>query len=82
MGGLLAHNERFRLSEREKEIVCMMAKGKTRTAIANALFLSFYTVDSHVKRIYLKLGVHTKEALIAKAIEENLIDKNTEVTRD
>ena len=45
------------LSEREREILALMAEGRTNRGIAEHLFLSERTVESHVRRILLKLGV-------------------------
>ena len=46
-----------RLSDREREVLALMAEGRTNHAIAEHLFVSERTVESHVRRILLKLGV-------------------------
>jgi DNA-binding NarL/FixJ family response regulator len=45
------------LSEREVEILSLMAEGRTNRGIAEALVLSERTVESHVRRILIKLSV-------------------------
>ena len=45
------------LSEREREILGLMAEGRTNRGIAEQLVLSERTVESHVRRVLLKLGV-------------------------
>jgi DNA-binding NarL/FixJ family response regulator len=45
------------LTEREREVLALMAEGLTNTAIATRLFLSERTVEAHVRHVLLKLGV-------------------------
>lgn len=47
------------LSEREKDIVCYVAKGMSNKEIADALFLSVHTVTTHRRNISAKLQIHT-----------------------
>lgn len=52
------------LSQREKEILQELATGKTSKDIAETLFISKYTVDTHVKNIKEKLNLNKKGELI------------------
>lgn len=52
------------LTEREAEILGYLARGRTKAHIAGVLFVSENTVRSHVRNIYSKLGVHTRQQLI------------------
>jgi len=61
------------LSKREKEIVIEIGKGLSSEQIAEKLFLSYYTVESHKKNIYLKLHVNTTGELIKKAMHLGII---------
>ncbi len=54
------------LTPRELQIVELMAEGKSRKAIADALFISPNTVDSHLNKIYQKLHVSTGMEAMAK----------------
>jgi DNA-binding CsgD family transcriptional regulator len=54
----LAHEHR--LTERESEIFLLMCKGHTKRYIAEHLYISENTVKAHQKRIYTKMGVHSK----------------------
>jgi len=56
------------LSTREKEIVALIAKELTTEVIAEKLFLSKHTVETHKKNIYLKLQVNNAAGLIKKAV--------------
>ena len=49
------------LTERETEILELIAQGKSRVEIEQALFLSQNTVKTHARHLYAKLGVHSKE---------------------
>ena len=62
------------LSEREREILSLIAEGMTSNEIATLLVLSPHTVQSHRDHIMAKLGLHTKAALIRYAITHGLID--------
>jgi DNA-binding NarL/FixJ family response regulator len=61
------------LSEREKEILGLLVKGKSYQAIAELCFVSVDTVKTHVRHIYEKLHVHSKAEAVAKAIYQKLI---------
>ena len=68
-----AKNEFIVLSEREKEILGWLVKGKSYNAIGEACFVSIDTVKTHVKHIYEKLHVHSKSEAVAKAIQQKLV---------
>ena len=55
------------LSERELEILQLIADGLSRQAIANHLFISLNTVKTHTRNIYSKLGVHKELQAVGKA---------------
>lgn len=63
----------YGLTEREKEVLVLITKGLTNKAIAERLFLSFFTVDTHLKNIYTKLQVHTRSGAVGKVLKENLL---------
>jgi DNA-binding NarL/FixJ family response regulator len=56
-----------RLSERENEILRLVADGLSNREIAEQLFLSHYTVESHVKRVYRKLAVSSRTGAVREA---------------
>lgn len=60
------------LSDRERQLVGMMATGKTMTEIANELCLSIKTISTYRTRILEKLNLKTSGEIIAYAINNNL----------
>ena len=62
------------LSSREREVLQMIAEGKTNKEIAAALNLSVYTVDAHRGRIMEKLNLHSMGELVRFAMRSGLID--------
>jgi DNA-binding NarL/FixJ family response regulator len=63
----------YKLTDRENEILRLLADGLTKNKLAEKLFLSRHTIDSHIRNIYSKLHVHTRGSAIAKAVRENLV---------
>jgi DNA-binding NarL/FixJ family response regulator len=63
----------YGLTEREREILQLMAQDLNKPAIAEKLYLSYHTIGMHVRNIYSKLHVHTATGAIAKAVKERLI---------
>jgi LuxR family maltose regulon positive regulatory protein len=61
------------LSERERDMLRLLAAGRTYPEIASALYLSLNTVKTHVKRLYAHLGVSSRFAAIERAKEWKLI---------
>lgn len=61
------------LSEREINVIELLAQGKSNKEIGSALFISEGTVKSHLKRIFGKLGVISRTEAIAKATRRGLI---------
>lgn len=57
-------HERFGLTNREAEVLALLAEGRSSSYIADELVLSDNTVRSYVKNIYQKLDVHSKQDLI------------------
>lgn len=62
------------LSQREKEIISCVVKGQTNKEIAQSLFLSTHTVNTHRRNIARKLGIHSTAGLTIYAIVNKLVD--------
>ncbi len=62
------------LSPREREVLLLIADGKTNKEIATRLNLSVYTVDSHRGRIMEKLNLHSAGELVRFAMKNGLVE--------
>lgn len=62
-----------RMTEREVEVLELLADGLGNRDLAKALFVSEATVKSHLSHIYTKLGVDTRAGAVAAAIEQRII---------
>lgn len=63
------------LSERESEVLTLLAQGLSNKEIAEQLFFSVSTVKYHVRVLFSKLGANSRAEVIALAWEHNLIEK-------
>jgi DNA-binding NarL/FixJ family response regulator len=61
-----------RLSAREREVLCLLAEGKTNQEIAGLLFISVKTVETYRCRMMQKLGIHDFASLVKFAIRHGL----------
>lgn len=64
------------LSERELEIISLIADGYTNQQVAEKLFLSAHTVNTHRKNIMSKLGVNNTAGIVMYAVKANLVSPN------
>jgi len=62
------------LTERETEVLRLIAKGMTAKAVAEKLFISHRTVQNHVQNTLNKLQLHNRVELVRYAIEQGLDD--------
>jgi DNA-binding NarL/FixJ family response regulator len=61
------------LSEREVEVLRLIARGQTVKQIAPQLGISTKTVDSHIQHVYTKIGVSTRAGATLFAMEHQLL---------
>jgi DNA-binding NarL/FixJ family response regulator len=61
------------LSEREHEVLSLLSDGKSYKSISDLLFISLATVKFHIKNIYIKLQVSSKEDAISTARDKKFI---------
>lgn len=62
-----------KLSNREAEVLTWVARGKSNAAIGEILGISAHTVDAHLRRVYLKLGVYDRISAALRALGFGLI---------
>jgi two-component system response regulator NreC len=62
------------LTSREREVLQMIAEGKTNKEIATSLNLSVYTVEAHRGRVMEKLNLHSTGEIVRFALRSGLID--------
>jgi DNA-binding CsgD family transcriptional regulator len=61
------------LSEREREVLRLVAEGMTSRAIGERLFIAPSTVNYHLTAIFNKLGVDTRAQAVAIALQRGLL---------
>ena len=64
----------LRLTERELEVLRLVAKGLNNRDIAKQLFISENTVKNHVRNILEKLQLHSRMEAVMYAVKEKLLD--------
>lgn len=69
----LSNGTEFNLSEREHEILSLLVQGLSYKMIAEHCFISYATVNTHVKHIYEKLQVHSVVEAVTKAIAHKIV---------
>jgi DNA-binding NarL/FixJ family response regulator len=63
------------LTEREREVLGLLAEGLSNKAIAARLYLSVRTVDGHLSNLYARLGVRSRTEAMRLAIEHDLVPR-------
>lgn len=64
------------ITKRESEIIVLISEGYTNGQIAEKLFLSNHTINSHRKNIMAKLGVNNTAGIVMYAVKSNLVSPN------
>ena len=62
------------LTEREKKVARLWFKGLSKEQIAEEVYLSPETINSHIRRIYAKLDVHDKMEFARKMLDKHLVE--------
>ncbi len=63
--------DRKNLSDREREILDLLAQGLSNKVIAARLYLSVRTVEGHLDKLYAHLGVHTRTEAVILAMQQS-----------
>jgi DNA-binding NarL/FixJ family response regulator len=69
-GGRAGHND---LTEREREVLSLLAEGLTNAAIAERMVVSVHTVRNHIANLSHKLGAHSKLEALSIAVREGVL---------
>lgn len=71
------HSSRPKLTEREFDVLHLLAQGKLTKQIARELGIAHKTADNHIQSIYAKTGVSTRAGATLFAIEHGLLRANS-----
>jgi DNA-binding NarL/FixJ family response regulator len=74
MPALLTREREEMLTQREREILQLLADGMSNADVAQRLFISQETVKSHVRHILAKLEADTRTHAVAIALRDSIID--------
>lgn len=67
------HPNKTNLSDRELDVLYLIAREHSNSKIADILFLSKNTIDSHRRNLFLKMHVHSSAGLIRRAYELQIL---------
>ena len=70
-----------RLSQREREVLRLVALGYTNRQIADQLFLSIKTVETYRARVMEKLDLKSRSALVRYALQRGLLDNDRDSSK-
>ena len=65
--------ENYSLTSREKEVLALAVQGLNRPQIAVQLGLQPLTIGTHMKKIFRKLGVHSRSAAVAMVLKQGVL---------
>ena len=63
----------YDLSVREKDVLKLVTQGMNNVEIAQKLFISRFTVETHLRNIFYKLDIHSRQKLVVKAIKDRIV---------
>jgi len=72
--------EAFGATAREREVATLLARGLSRAEIAEALVVSPHTVEDHVKNLYEKIGVASRQELVARVFLDEYLPEVVRMT--
>jgi DNA-binding NarL/FixJ family response regulator len=70
------------LTDREREVLALLAGGMTNKEIAERLVVTTNTIKRHLKAIFEKLGVHTRSAAAGKAISAGIVIERSAAVKE
>ena len=70
------------LTDRERQVLCSVAKGLSNEEVAERLYLSVTTIKTHLARVFTKLGVRDRAQAVVVAYESGLVVPGTRAPSD
>jgi DNA-binding NarL/FixJ family response regulator len=67
---MLMDENRYNLTDREKQVMSLLAQGKENKEIADELFISPNTVKRHIKSVFAKMDVHSRAGAVAAYLSD------------
>ncbi|HLF63457.1 MAG TPA: response regulator transcription factor [Saprospiraceae bacterium] len=68
-----ASADTYNLTPKEKEVLGLLADGNSYKMVASKMGIAFYTVNSHIRRIYEKLHVHSLGEAVSLALKNRIV---------
>jgi DNA-binding NarL/FixJ family response regulator len=65
--------EEYKLTSKEKEVLRLLADGNSYKMVADKLGISYFTVNTHIKKIYEKLHVHSLGEAVSLALKKRIV---------
>lgn len=65
--------DNYHLTHKEKEVLTLLADGNSYKMVADKMGIAFYTVNSHIRRIYEKLHVHSLGEAVSVALKNRIV---------
>jgi DNA-binding NarL/FixJ family response regulator len=63
----------YKLTQKEKEVLKLLSEGRSYKMVADELGISYFTVNTHIKKIYEKLHVHSLGEAVSLAIKNRIV---------
>ena len=63
----------YSLTNKEKEVLTLLAEGNSYKMVADKLGISYFTVNTHIKNIYEKLHVHSVGEAVSMALKNKIV---------
>lgn len=63
----------YNLSPREREVLKLVTQGLNNMEISQKLYISHFTVQTHIKNIFHKLDIHDRQKLVVKALKHRIV---------
>jgi DNA-binding NarL/FixJ family response regulator len=66
-------DQEYRLTPKEKEVLSLLAEGNSYKMVADRMGISYFTVNTHIKKVYEKLHVHSVSEAVSLALKKKIV---------